>query len=1057
VSDIRPPTLDARRAEAIVGQVLARRPGYLPGWQPHERGVDAALLWIFARYLEAILTRLNAAPAKNKLAFLDLLGIDRIPAQPARAPLVFRLADTAANTFAEAGTQVVAPPPPESSERIVFETERRIGLSTALLTQVVSLWPGRDAYIDHSATLQAGQPARLFRKRDLLDTPHYIYLAHATLLALAGTANLTLHFELTQGSNEPLDIAWEYWDGMVWRPFSSQSPECLEAGQQNPDSTAGLRSSGQIRLTSDCAEAAQTTVNGYESYWVRGVLLEPLPPDPAQILPLVESLQISTEISRLDPALLQSGIQSMLKSVAQGVDVPVDEPTAWVAPDEALFGVLPVDTSQTFYPLGQAPKPGDVFYFSSQEIFTKPGAQVYVEVRLAPTPSDQFQVENGGTPLAPEIQWEYWDGRRWKALAISEVNSEDPAKPARDFLGGGVFRFTVPRDMITVEVNGTEALWVRAYLVKEGYGLTANVAWNEGSSNTATNSYTYVIYQPPALAKFRLGYTWQYGPFHPDKVFTYNDFQYQDATEAARWPGTVFAPFALVNDVTPALYLGFDRELPVDRLSLYLDLQEAPDDLKGPALEWEYWDGFDWAHLQVEDETSNLRVPGMISWIQPQDSRPLARLGTTAYWLRGRLKEDGPPGEPTLNAIYANAVWAAQRLTVVDEPIGTSTGQPNQAFVFRQIPVLPGEEIEVRELAGQRANVEWRLLALELLGDDYSTIQALEDELRREGTAADIVRDGLRLRRDRNKRVTEVWVRWQRRDFLYASGPNDRHYVLERSYGRLLFGDDQQGKVPPLGAAIQARRYTTGGGSAGNVTARAISQLQSGIGGVEEVYNPRAAEGGADAESLEVLAQRGPLTLRHRGRAIAPADYETMAREASPAVATARALPNRDAAGRDRPGWLTLIIIPNSDEARPWPSFGLREQVRRYIAARAPAPLVAAGGIYVTGPQYQPVDVAARLAPSDPAQAGTVDAAARAALRAFFHPLRGGPQRRGWEPGRSVYLSDVAALLERVPGVDYVEELALLVDGGLQGEHVRIPAGRLAVAGKLTLQSVAWS
>jgi phage-related baseplate assembly protein len=114
--------------------------------------------------------------------------------------------------------------------------------------------------------------------------------------------------------------------------------------------------------------------------------------------------------------------------------------------------------------------------------------------------------------------------------------------------------------------------------------------------------------------------------------------------------------------------------------------------------------------------------------------------------------------------------------------------------------------------------------------------------------------------------------------------------------------------------------------------------------------------------------------------------------------------------------------------------------------------VAAAGDIYITGPDYLPVDVTARLAPKDPAEAGAVEKRARFAIEEFLHPLRGGPERRGWELGRDIYLSDVAAVLERVEGVDYVRELELLIDGGLQGDHVRVADNRVVVAGEVRLK-----
>ena len=199
---------------------------------------------IFARLVGAILQRLNQAPAKGKLAFLDLLGFRLVPAQPARAPVVFTLAHKASDTSAPEGTQVAAPPPPGSSQQIVFSTEQDAAVAAARLTEVVSLWPGRDQYINHSAALAAGQPFTLLQNLQLQSTDHILYLAHSKYLALAGTAHLRVTFDLAQGSSTPLDITWEYWDGKVWRGFISYQPSCLDPQQVGYDGTNGLSDAG---------------------------------------------------------------------------------------------------------------------------------------------------------------------------------------------------------------------------------------------------------------------------------------------------------------------------------------------------------------------------------------------------------------------------------------------------------------------------------------------------------------------------------------------------------------------------------------------------------------------------------------------------------------------------------------------------------------------------------------------------------------------------------------------------------------------------------------------
>ena len=137
------------------------------------------------------------------------------------------------------------------------------------------------------------------------------------------------------------------------------------------------------------------------------------------------------------------------------------------------------------------------------------------------------------------------------------------------------------------------------------------------------------------------------------------------------------------------------------------------------------------------------------------------------------------------------------------------------------------------------------------------------------------------------------------------------------------------------------------------------------------------------------------------------------------------------------------------------PSFGLREKVRSYLEQHAPADLMDGHRIRVVGPSYLPIDVTATVAPKDLSESGKVEQAAHDALEEFLHPLYGGPGGLGWDLGRNVFVSDIAAVLGDVDGVDYVEELAISVDGKLQDEMAEVPAGEIVVAGELRLNLIA--
>ena len=154
-----------------------------------------------------------------------------------------------------------------------------------------------------------------------------------------------------------------------------------------------------------------------------------------------------------------------------------------------------------------------------------------------------------------------------------------------------------------------------------------------------------------------------------------------DQTDNARWPGNKFSIFEPVGEITPALYLGFSRSLPVNNFGMYFDLPEQTGAASGPGMIWEYWNGAGWQKLVAQDETQNLQLPGMISVLPESDSKALARFGQSLHWFRGRLKEDAPPNPPDLRALprkvstqgqadLAQAAFGLQRISAISLPPG---------------------------------------------------------------------------------------------------------------------------------------------------------------------------------------------------------------------------------------------------------------------------------------------------------------------------------------------------------------------------------------------------
>jgi len=299
--------------------------------------------------------------------------------------------------------------------------------------------------------------------------------------------------------------------------------------------------------------------------------------------------------------------------------------------------------------------------------------------------------------------------------------------------------------------------------------------------------------------------------------------------------------------------------------------------------------------------------------------------------------------------------------------------------------------------------------------------------------------------------ITAVWVRWREQQNLYAAGPLDRVFVLERATGLIRFGGGEHGMVPPAACAISVR-YVSGGGLVGNLSPGSVTQLRSALPFVASVTNPVAGAGGADSEVLDDVTQRGPQQLRHRQRAIAAADIEWISRDASPEVARAHCLSVTGPDGHTQRGWVTVIIVPRSADLQPTPTAELQRRVANYLRARVPATV--AHRLRIIEPRYIPISVAAEIVPLVPGRAAAVEARLRRRLNDFLHPLIGGSARGGWGFGASLQLSHIASLIEATVGVDYARSIQLFVDGAEACGSVAVPLDALVCAGAHELKLV---
>lgn len=835
------PKIDPRTYEQIVNETegyveqFEQFPGHRwrPG-QPLDPG--GALTHIFGRYMELVIDRLNQVPEKNFLTFLNLIGADIQPPQPARAPLTFQLAGNCpVDTVVPAGTQVAAPPSEAIAEEGIFETEQELVVSRTQLKAVI-VYQGHtlkdctavatglqdDTFPAFAVEASTGQPAN-----------QYLYLA-CDAFQLPGLKTVTLTFEtiFDVAGRLPGELTWSYWSGDDWQVV-----------------TAPQVTGKSVKF--DLPEIPLRKINDRFGAWLqaRRLALSPNSPRPKTLpTPRVRIKHIAVDVARK------------------------------LLPQLAFVNSTPVDLNKEFYPFGEQPRTNDVFYLSCADVLTSGANRLQIQISLS-----QPGLPGGREPADPNGQsiktvWQYWDGGKWADI-------ENVVDETQNFTNSiGIIEFDLPSNLKSTNVHGKQSCWLRVCLKQGNYGISTYRRVTDEDSKTHKYEFFPANYCPPIIDSLSFIVTMKEA-VELSSCLSYNELNYIDHTEE-NINQKAFNPFTPFIDAQPSLYLGFDTNFGNSTVSLYAQVEPPQADEvileKGitgsPRVAWQYiTQGGIWKPLGVQDGTQAFSQRGLIQFVSPLDVQKQQLFGQELYWYRARLEENTNfPVPPMLRRILLNTTWASQSTTIRAELLGSSNGNPGQLFQLAQSPVLPSIFLEIREPEFPSQEDHKQIKSLEGADAIRVTLDTVgnQDEIWvRWHAVPDFHASGPHDRHFTIDYLTGI-VR-------FGDG----------QYGRI---------PPIGQNNIRAAQYRYGGGVAGNRPSNSIVQIKSSLPYIAGVTNYESASGGADRQSLEYVQRYGPRQLRHQGRAVAAEDFEDLAFTASSEVARAKAIPciSEDRAGR---------------------------------------------------------------------------------------------------------------------------------------------------------------
>lgn len=586
-----------RETDNIIDSIEKQAAIYTPEWIFSEEHMDmgSMLALLFADMMQDTLESFYGLPERYQIQFYNLLGANQQPPTPARGYVTFSTVnDEVMGSYVEEGMEVSGSG--ENSEQVLLETLKEIYVSPARLKSLFYL-DGKTDYISPPILLPfilSGQDNR---------QSHVLYVGHDTALPIMTEGELMLDFHIPDNIRGKKNIAFLQ-EKVCWSYHSSDG----YVEFPNPRFEGGRVFLQKSRsMPSFC----RTEMQESETYWIK-MEVKTMEPESHIEFP---GLSLCAAGTRIEPELIYDGNMELY--------------------------------AEHFLPFGEQPYPYAELYIASNEVFSRKGASISMNLEIELEEYDtrqnipdmplswhtvmhkkEFDIPEPVNITVDSVIWEYYNGFGWTKLPGSARYENLFREQPEDVKF--IISFTCPDDIKPFLLSSGEYCCIRMRVVK-----MQNLYAMNG------------IYQTPCIKKLTLDYHYE-GGMAPQATFAVNQLRTKQLTCSRE-----FIPFYSDFSADRMFYLCFSKPLSEAGIRL-LFMLEKENMSPINQCRYEFYGKEGWSLLQVEDETFDLTQTGLVSFQQSHNFYKHTFFEEEGYWMR-IVMENPDMDIPDIRGIYLNS------------------------------------------------------------------------------------------------------------------------------------------------------------------------------------------------------------------------------------------------------------------------------------------------------------------------------------------------------------------------------------------------------------------